>query len=206
MRIDKTKIKSLSDSFYKNVEEHEEILNAAEKVFEEKIEKEVESVEKELKGQKVEYNGKLWTVEDIIDYEGGGLLLWKPAFTDQDALINNVKVTVHFPEPVAPEQLKIKNIGVTETKVTDVTAESRMVDDRTIEFATNRIAESENLEIRIHFPHGIVTIPSQEVKDYHYDFINVDINILPNSDMIISETQKVVYEEGSYHYNGRNGI
>lgn len=53
-----------------------------------------------------------------------------------------------------------------------------------------------SLELMIAVPS---VLAAKEVKDYHYDFINVDINILPNSDMIITETQKLLYGEGIYH-------
>ena len=38
---------------------------------------------------------------------------------------------------------------------------------------------------------------------YHYDFINVDINILPNGDLEITETQKFAYTSGNFHYGYR---
>ena len=38
---------------------------------------------------------------------------------------------------------------------------------------------------------------------YHYDFIKVEINILPNGDMEITETQKFAYTSGDFHYGYR---
>jgi len=40
----------------------------------------------------------------------------------------------------------------------------------------------------------------EDFKDYHYDFINVDINILANSDMEITETQKFIFTSGDFHH------
>ena len=38
---------------------------------------------------------------------------------------------------------------------------------------------------------------------YHHDFIKVEINILPNGDMEITETQKFAYTSGDFHYGYR---
>ncbi len=38
---------------------------------------------------------------------------------------------------------------------------------------------------------------------YHYESINVDIKILENSDLQISETQAFVFTSGDFHYGSR---
>lgn len=38
---------------------------------------------------------------------------------------------------------------------------------------------------------------------YHYEYINVDIEILENSDIVISETQSFVFTSGDFHYGFR---
>ncbi|MBM4451381.1 MAG: DUF2207 domain-containing protein [Chloroflexi bacterium] len=42
-----------------------------------------------------------------------------------------------------------------------------------------------------------------EPNEYFYGAIDVDINILPNSDMDITETIKIVYTSGTFHYADR---
>ena len=36
-------------------------------------------------------------------------------------------------------------------------------------------------------------------REYHYGYINVDINDLSNGDMEITETQNFVYTSGDFH-------
>ena len=47
------------------------------------------------------------------------------------------------------------------------------------------------------------TAPAQAASSYYYQFINVDINILSNGDMEITETQKLVYTSGEFHHGYR---
>ena len=41
-------------------------------------------------------------------------------------------------------------------------------------------------------------------KQYYWEFINVDITVLENSDIRIVETQKYVFTRGSFHFAYRN--
>jgi len=46
-----------------------------------------------------------------------------------------------------------------------------------------------------------VVIPVQAAdQEYHYDSIDVNIDIQSNSDMDITETQKLVYQSGTFYY------
>jgi len=39
-----------------------------------------------------------------------------------------------------------------------------------------------------------------ETKDYFWEFINVDVAVLPNGDLQIAETQRFVFTQGSFHH------
>src|SRR4030042_451039 len=85
-------------------------------------------------------------------------LYWQAIFSDRDSHVASSRVTVHLPQPIPPDQLSIYSYGVTATK--------RIVDDQTIEFLTDRIPANEELEIRVYFPHGMVSgvPPAWQIK------------------------------------------
>ncbi len=75
-------------------------------------------------------------------------LHWKAIFKDRDVPIMSGRVTVHFPKPVSPERLITDSSGVA--------TQSKIIDDRTIEFTTGRIPQGKELKIKVIFPRGIV--------------------------------------------------
>lgn len=85
-------------------------------------------------------------------------LYWKPIFADRDAYVSSSKVTVHLPGPVPTDRLSVYSYGIP--------AFRRIVDDSTIEFITGRVPPGEELEINIHFPHGMVSgvAPAWQIK------------------------------------------
>jgi uncharacterized membrane protein YgcG len=44
------------------------------------------------------------------------------------------------------------------------------------------------------------SVVADDANSYYYDSINVDINVLQNGDMEITEVQKLDYESGDFHY------
>jgi len=76
-------------------------------------------------------------------------LYWKAIFGDRDSYVGSSQVTVHLPRLVSPEQLSIHSYGVPAIR--------NILDEQTIEFLTGRIPADEELEVRVYFPHGIVS-------------------------------------------------
>ena len=80
-------------------------------------------------------------------------LYWKAIFGDRETYVGSSKVIVHLPQAVPSQQISIFSYGVPATK--------RIVGDQTIELLTHRIPADQELEIRVYFPHGIVSgVPS----------------------------------------------
>ena len=77
-------------------------------------------------------------------YDEGDQVYWKAIFKDRDVPVNSGRVTIHLPQSVPQEQLEINSFGTT--------AQSRVIDDRTIEFTSGHVAEGEELEIKVVFP------------------------------------------------------
>jgi hypothetical protein len=45
-----------------------------------------------------------------------------------------------------------------------------------------------------------VPVLADDTRSYYYDYINVDINVLQNGNMEITEIQKLDYKSGDFHY------
>jgi len=80
--------------------------------------------------------------------DDGDQLYWKAIFGDRDTTIGKATVTVHLPEPVSSTQLFVDSYGVA--------AQSRVIDDKTIEFTTGPVPNNGDLSIRVILPQGIV--------------------------------------------------
>ncbi len=90
-------------------------------------------------------HGGLWFHND------GDQLYWRAIFSNRNKPIGKATVTVRFPEPVS-DQFTIYSYGVE--------AQKSIIDERTIEFTTmGPVPNDVALDIRIVFPHGIVTAP-----------------------------------------------
>ncbi len=98
-------------------------------------------------------HGGLWFHSD------GDQLYWRAIFSNRNKPIREATVTVRFPEPVS-DQFTIYSYGVE--------AQKSIIDERTIKFASTEPVPGDTvLDIRIVFPHGIVTAPptfSQEPR------------------------------------------
>lgn len=80
-------------------------------------------------------------------------LYWKAIFGGRDTYVDSSQVVVHLPQSVMPPQLSIDSYGVPATKL--------LVDDRTVEFITGIVPATDELEISLYFPHGMVSgVPS----------------------------------------------
>ena len=82
-------------------------------------------------------------------YDGGDQLWWKAIFKDRDFAVNSARVTVRLPASVASSDLKIATYGAP--------AEYEIVDLQTVRFAAGRIKAGQELEVRVQFPHGLVS-------------------------------------------------
>ncbi|MBC8274021.1 MAG: DUF2207 domain-containing protein, partial [Chloroflexi bacterium] len=101
-------------------------------------------------------------------------LYWKAIFGDRDSYVGSSKIVVHLPQPVQPQQLSIYSYGVPAT--------SNIVDDQTIEFLTGRIPAAEELEIRVYFPHGMVSgvPPAWQIKLEKQEAYNNEVKPIIN--------------------------
>ena len=82
-------------------------------------------------------------------YEGGDQVWWKAIFPDRDFPVRSSRVTVHLPAPVAPSDLKVASYGTP--------AESSIIDPQTVLFTATNIPPRAELEVRVQFPHGLVS-------------------------------------------------
>jgi hypothetical protein len=80
--------------------------------------------------------------------DDGDQLYWNAIFGDREMAIGGATVTVHLPESISSTQLVIDSYGVI--------VQSRVIDDRTIEFVTGQVPYNGELSIRVVLPKGIV--------------------------------------------------
>lgn len=91
-----------------------------------------------------------YTVRGIIRrYEGGDQLWWKAIGKDRGQPVERSAVTVRLPAQISPGDLKLGSYGAP-------TDGGRILDDRTVRFVGGRVGASEELEIRVQFPHRLV--------------------------------------------------
>lgn len=84
-------------------------------------------------------------------YEDGDQLFWKAVHSDRPATIEASRVTVYLPAGVAADQIRAEAYD-TEANVTV------SPDGRTLTFdALSSISPGQELEIRVQFPHGVVS-------------------------------------------------
>jgi hypothetical protein len=101
-------------------------------------------------------------------------LYWKAIFGDRDSYVGSSRVIVHLPQPVPPQQLSIYSYGVPATK--------NIVDEQTIEFLTGMIPAAEELEVRVYFPHGMVSgsPPACQIKLEKQEAYNNEVKPMVN--------------------------
>ena len=98
---------------------------------------------------------RTWTLRYTVKgglrvYEGGDQLFWKAIYSDRAFPVRNARVVVHLPAAFSPDELMV------ETYESDASMEQ--VDPQTVIFkATREIGANQGLEIRVQFPHGIVS-------------------------------------------------
>ena len=81
-------------------------------------------------------------------YEGGDQLWWKAVFPDRSYVVQSSYVTVHLPEGISREDLKVAVYGTE--------ADHEILDGRAVLFSARDISPGQELEVRVQFPHGIV--------------------------------------------------
>ncbi|MCA1552922.1 MAG: DUF2207 domain-containing protein, partial [Chloroflexi bacterium] len=101
-------------------------------------------------------------------YPDGDQVWWRAVFEKHFVTLGSSKVTVHLPNGIMPEQLKVASYGAT--------ARNQIANGQTVVFNATDIADGDYLEVRVQFPHGIVqgTKPrwqdaadrTQQVKDF----------------------------------------
>ncbi|MGQ9517868.1 MAG: DUF2207 family protein, partial [Anaerolineae bacterium] len=83
-------------------------------------------------------------------YEGGDQLYWKAIYEDRSRPVREAMVTVHLPAPVTEDQLVVASYGSD--------AVWKLADPQTVVFtAAREIPAYSGLEVRVQFPHGLVT-------------------------------------------------
>ncbi|MBC7243515.1 MAG: DUF2207 domain-containing protein [Anaerolineae bacterium] len=93
-------------------------------------------------------------------YEGGDQLYWKAIYEDRSKPVRAATVTVHLPAALSEDQLVVASYG------SDAVWELK--DPQTVVFtATREIPAYSGLEVRVQFPHGIVSAqkPSWQAAD-----------------------------------------
>ncbi len=84
-------------------------------------------------------------------YPGGDQLYWKAIYADRPYPIELGRVTVRFPADLSPDQIKTaaypEQLGATGT----------LVDPRTVRFEAQNLPPQTGLEVRVQFPHGLVS-------------------------------------------------
>jgi hypothetical protein len=97
-----------------------------------------------------------YSVHGGLDTRGEqGQIAWRAVFRNRTAAIGSSRVAVHLPNSVAPAQIGVESMGVT--------AHSRIVNGRTIEYTTGEVAGNEGLDVRVTFPLQAVLGPEQKV-------------------------------------------
>jgi hypothetical protein len=85
----------------------------------------------------------------IVTTDDGGLLFRTDIFEHRDAPVNRGSITVHFPQPVTTEQLKVVS--------DNGTGMWTRIDETTLQYvASGPIAPGEQCGIRIEFPRGVL--------------------------------------------------
>ena len=84
-------------------------------------------------------------------YEGGDQLYWQAVFADRGYPVDAATVTVKLPADVQPQDLKLAAYPES------LQAETQVVDSRTVVFAVQSLEAGTGLEVRVQFPHGLVS-------------------------------------------------
>ena len=110
-------------------------------------------------------------------YEGGDQLYWKAVYDDRGYLVRASQVTVLFPAAVSESTLKVgsypEQLGV----------QGQLVDDRTLRFNGSNLPAGTGLEIRVQFPHGLVSGSAPEWQtqadqlDWYQQNVRPSINL-----------------------------
>ncbi len=82
-------------------------------------------------------------------YTGGDQFWWKIIEADRSYTIENSTITVHLPASFPTDQIK--------AAVTTGTGTATVRDGQTVQFTASNLGNGDELEIRVQFPHGVVT-------------------------------------------------
>ncbi|TMC60578.1 MAG: DUF2207 domain-containing protein, partial [Chloroflexi bacterium] len=109
------------------------------------------------------FNVAYTVVGGLRYYPDGDQLYWKPVFPTHYVTLESSRVTVHLPGTIAPSQLKVEAY----TKGSpNGSVSKQIVNGNTVQFAANNIPDGDDVEVRVQFPHGIVsgTKPSWQAQ------------------------------------------
>jgi uncharacterized membrane protein YgcG len=122
-------------------------------------------------------------------YEQGDQLWWKAITGERDFHVNQTRVTVRLPAPVAESDLKIAAYGAQ--------AEYGVMDPQTVRFHTGYLPAGTGLEVRVQFPHGLVQAARpawQEADDRQRAY---DENVRPLATLLTLVFSGLVFVAGA---------
>ncbi len=109
-------------------------------------------------------------------YPGGDQLFWKAIYEERSLPIESARVVVRLPADLTPDQLRMaaypEGLGFT----------GELVDPHTVEFDGRGLPEETGLEVRVQFPHGLVSgqAPSWQAEVDRAEWYNENLRPVLN--------------------------